>query len=274
MVAPSPYSHPDCWASALRDCSADISEEHLISVAAWRSKSAKNNRAGRKSRMVNVQLPAGAALPSGLHRVSDVTDRILCRHHNNTSSPLDQCSGSFRDAIDRWRETRDFRLQTMRSAGRWWQRKQFERRPVEYVVDGPLLERWFIKTVINGAVRLGLPIGDSGAATNRPTLELCEIVFGQKNPPGHIGLYAAAAEGDKLTMQEEFSILHWDVGGTHIGGALMQFRTHRFAVNLVDKQIQQDFARSVPEWGGMTFLRPLNELNSGDGVKTAIRFKW
>lgn len=274
QLSTSPFSHPDCWAGALQDCGPKTSEEHLISVAVWGSVGKKDNRAGRRNRKIKVQAPLDRPLPSGLYRVDDVTDKILCSHHNSTSSPLDQCAGQFRDAIDRWQSTREGRQRSMRS-NRWLQRKLFKKHPVEYDVDGRLLERWFIKIAINNAVRLGLPIGDPAAPVNRPTLELCEVVFGRKHPPGHIGLYGVAAEDDLFTMGEKFSLLYWqDINATHIAGALMRFRGNRFAINLVDRPIQPGFANSVPEWAGMTFIRPFHQLLSGDGVETSIRFRW
>ena len=125
-VKPQPAA-VNCWAASLGDCDDKITREHVISQCLF------------KGDEITVQgFPWCLNEPKTIG-LSNLVAKILCRKHNNNLSDLD--AAALR-AFDVLRES--IRMNDVRGKlkQRFWRIKHFK-------IDGPLLERWFLKTLIN-----------------------------------------------------------------------------------------------------------------------------
>lgn len=105
-----------CWAYCLGDCQGPLSKEHVISAAVF------------DETMLHVEgIQAFGDEPRVVSRAS-LTARMLCREHNSRLSPLDAEAARLSDAI-----------KTARADGA----------PVTHRVNGVLLERWALKSLVN-----------------------------------------------------------------------------------------------------------------------------
>src|SRR5690348_538201 len=145
-----------CWASCLGNCSNKLSREHLVSKSLFLSES------------IRVQgFPWCKDDPVDIG-ISGLTSKILCELHNNDLSPYDQ-SGA--QAFATFRES--MRLDNVRRnmEPRRWNVKKFR-------IDGPGLERWCLKTLINLSCNGTLPIGRDSQVVGRPSERLVRVAFG------------------------------------------------------------------------------------------------
>jgi len=78
---------------------------------------------------------------------------------------------------------------------RRWSIKRFD-------VDMLMLERLFVKTLINLNHVRGWQVGDDPTHPQTPTRELVEVVFGLRRFTDAKGLYIAAKAGDNVTPRE------------------------------------------------------------------------
>ncbi len=83
--------------------------------------------------------------------LANLTSKVLCVAHNSALSPLDNEAVKFAEAL---RES--FRLLQVRVSlkPRRWTKETFR-------IDGPRMERWFLKTLINAAYHTDSPIEDN-----------------------------------------------------------------------------------------------------------------
>jgi len=116
-----------CWAAALGNCSDKISGEHIISNVIIDTKITVSGFSWCRES------------PKTIGSNSFVSN-FLCTKHNNMLSTADSEIGNFVDVIDRFSKTND----KFRHHG--FTRSQI---PVIQDLNGLLLERWFIKTLIN-----------------------------------------------------------------------------------------------------------------------------
>ncbi|MDQ3367224.1 MAG: hypothetical protein M3680_17510 [Myxococcota bacterium] len=131
-----------CWANALDHCRGSLTGEHLISVAVWAVREGQRaNRKNKLRRQVRIDGDPRRAGKSHTTNVRGLTADILCEHHNNSSNALDEEGGRFARAIEDWHRANKARS--------WAPRLNWNRRTC--TVNGPLLERWFLKTAINNA---------------------------------------------------------------------------------------------------------------------------
>jgi hypothetical protein len=68
-----------------------------------------------------------------------------------------------------------------------------------------MLERLFVKTLINLNHVRGWQVGDDPTHPQTPTRELVEVVFGLRRFTDAKGLYIAAKAGDNVTPRKEQS---------------------------------------------------------------------
>lgn len=141
-----------CWANSLGGCDA-MSGEHVFS---------------------NSLFSAGCSCPTVVEGVPRIRNgaptrnaekaNILCRRHNSMLSPLDETVGKIAS----------FQAQTSDES--------FEK---SLYVEGELLERWLLKTVINSAAA-----GWAGQRKWRPSPEIVSAIFGMSSIPDGLGLYS------------------------------------------------------------------------------------
>jgi len=141
-----------CWANSLGGCDA-ISGEHVFS---------------------NALFSAGCSCPrvtEGVQRIRDgapthnaETANILCRRHNSLLSPLDAVAGKIA-AFQAEANDENFH-ETLN-------------------IEGELLERWLLKTVVNVAAA-----GWAGQRKWAPAPDIVASIFGNSPVPNGLGLYS------------------------------------------------------------------------------------
>jgi len=127
--------------------------------------------------------------------IANLTAKILCRKHNSELSPVDSSAG---DSFASLREAG--RLKNVRGAMKptWWTVKK-------YVLDGALLERWFLKTLVNIAFDGKYPIGSDANDPGRPSERLVRIAYGLESFKGEAGMYTMSRVGMEITLEDRVS---------------------------------------------------------------------
>ena len=117
----------ECWAACLGNCSDKVSREHLVSRGLF---------IGDIIRVEGFSWCKTGPKEVGL---SSLTAKILCKKHNSDLSEVDAGGAN---AFDIFRQLRLVANQRQGLPPNSWQ-------VPEYRIDGPLLERWLLKTLIN-----------------------------------------------------------------------------------------------------------------------------
>jgi hypothetical protein len=154
--------------------------------------------------------------------LSSLVRKILCKKHNSGLSELDSAA---LNAFNALREVVKIEQARRGRTARAWTIKRF-------VVDGPNLERWFLKTLINVAFKGQKIIGPGSHRAGTPSKELVEIVFGLRKFEDGAGLYVAGSAGQQMTLEDR---VHF-TGKTHgdnLVGATFAFRGQEFYLNLL-----------------------------------------
>jgi len=202
-----------CWADCLGNCGSKQSREHFVSENLWLGNT------------VWVQgLPWCAGAPKHIG-IANLTKKMLCREHNSELSPVDSSAGQ---SFDKLREAT--RLKSVREAMkplRWTVKK--------YLLDGVMLERWFVKTLINIAFDGTYPIGSDSAVIGRPSERLVRIAYGLESFQGKAGLYTIAHVGMQFTLEDRVSfspITARAPQGEYVVAGLFLFRGFQFLLYL------------------------------------------
>ncbi len=249
-----------CWARSLGDCAGRLSREHTVSRVV----------------LDDEQIEFTGPVTQGQPRVIGIAalcSKILCEKHNNALSPLDDAAGVFRAAMDEC-----VRLASVRrslSPRKDWTLACFD-------VDGPLIERWFLKTLIN--VEQTFPTNDAswvaGAVDREPPAELVRIVYGRSAFPQDAGLHAIIYEGlnEHFRRTVQITVMVDQRDDTICAGAFT-FQGLRLVLTLRPIAPGQPFtvdgvtpANAGP---GRTILRPNKFWFRVHGAKSqVIRFNW
>src|SRR5580704_164600 len=156
---PNPSVGGKCWAACLGDCSDRISREHLVSESLF------------PDQKIGV---SGFDWCKGQDRyisISGLTSKILCEHHNNALSPVDEEGArAYRIAKEMVRLSYERGKQ---KAHRWNIKR--------LAIDGPKMERWFLKTLINLSYERGHPIGRDSRVPGRPSDRLVRVAYGMES---------------------------------------------------------------------------------------------
>jgi hypothetical protein len=204
-----------CWANVLGECKGRISGEHIVTKNLWSGDS------------LSVKgLPWCREGYKFIGKAS-FTANILCRQHNSDLSPVDD-AGTLAFAVFRSANN----IHTTRTEMR--QRLLFAGRfdDVEYRINGPLLERWLLKTLINSeyAGKQDDPIGANASGAPVQS-QLVEIAFGKRSFEGRAGLYLAAFDQEAVHMQEGIqyaSCIKDDPGCSYVFASEFIFYGFRF----------------------------------------------
>lgn len=205
-----------CWAASLGDCEGKISREHLVSKALF---------------------PDGNITVSGLPWCKDgpkivglasFTGKILCRKHNSELSELDT-------AVKRAFETLVASMQLFNVRGklksRRWAIKTF-------TIDGSLLERWFLKTLINLGHNGPWIIGEGSHSAGLPNDELVKIAFGRAAFREKAGLYTATHDGEQVTLRQGLSLAPKTIGDNLLAG-MFSLCGYRFLLSLLPDEFKE-----------------------------------
>jgi len=200
-----------CWATCLGDCGGGMTGEHRVSKGLFATDE------------IMVQ---------GFHWCLDVPKKIglaslvaniLCKRHNNALSELDAAAS---DAFAVFREA--VRLNHVR--------QRIKRQPMWNVqrltIDGPRLERWFLKTLINVSFGGQWTIGPGSHMAGSVSCNLVEIAFGRRPFENGAGMYTIAAAGQQMVSEDRVTITPL-TQGSNLNAARFNFRGYSIFLNLL-----------------------------------------
>jgi hypothetical protein len=198
-----------CWAACLGNCSDKISREHVVSKALFLGD------------QVAVHGFSWCPEPKTIG-LANLTAKILCTKHNSDLSELDSAAGS---AFSAMREM--MHLSNVRAGLKphYWKVQR-------YFVDGPALERWFLKTLINLAVGGQYFIGLDSTEGGRPSASLVEICFGLRQFEEYEGLYSVARVGEEIQAADVLKFAPLIRESKYVSGGLFSFRGNRYLLFL------------------------------------------
>jgi hypothetical protein len=229
----------ECWAQVMGGCDK-ASGEHVV------SKSVIAPKCG-----CPVITEGNKRAPDGSKSVASLVSKILCVKHNSDLSPLDAEAGRLSDYLARSRNPACV--------------ENFE-------VNGDLLERWLLKTVIN----MGASGWSDAAIKTKPHRAIVESIFGTRPVPDGCGLYLVDSTDDDMQSDSIFSFtpLHAPFpNGVKIPiGSYVRITGMRFLLATWDKAADQlvydRLATRVvyrPAWVGIT---------RASGPPLGITFHW
>jgi hypothetical protein len=200
-----------CWAESLGNCSDTLSGEHTVSKGLFTD-----------DRVVVQGLSWCKDEPKTIG-LSSLTRKILCTHHNSGLSPVDDAAIA---AFNAFRES--VRLTDIRE-------KIKERRwtVVHLPLNGDLLERWFLKTLINITIGGIQKIGPKSTTPGEPSSDLVEIAFGHRKFVPNAGLHNSAEAGEMINSIDMVTIApFFDSKNEYVLGGTFSFRGFRFMLYL------------------------------------------
>ena len=169
-----------CWAKSLGDCSGSISGEHYISSGLFAdSKLSVQGFNWCKNEI--KQIPKKSLVAN-----------VLCHGHNTRLSEIDKAG------IQAFRVFRECtELSNLRNTmkPRYWN-------IIRRKIDGPVVERWFLKTLINFACQGDQKIGPDSETVGEPSANLVRIVYGLERFEGQAGLYLLASPGQHCELED------------------------------------------------------------------------
>jgi len=189
----------------------------------------------------------------------------LCEKHNPELSPVDAAGGAL---FEKLKVTQaEHSAQAVARKPTWF--------PVIREIDGRLLERWLLKTLINIAWHGDLPIGAPSGDPGTPTPELVEIAFGRRVFAGTTGLRFGAILHETVPDQFlEIQIVTHSDG--YVASGLFMTRGIRFGLVLRPEGLPPNIGDVVPGWRGVQLAPFLEELVfEHQGVVThRVRITW
>lgn len=202
-----------CWADCLGNCESKQSREHLVSENLWLSNT------------VMVQRFSWCPDAPKEIGIANLTSKILCRKHNCDLSPVDASAG---DSFNTLREVT--RLKNVREGMKpiRWNVKTFN-------LDGVMLERWLLKTLINIAFDGKYAIGADATAPGRPSERLVRVAYGLDSFEGKAGLYTMGRVGMDIAMEDRVSfspIMQRAPHGEFVVAGIFLFRGFQFLLYL------------------------------------------
>lgn len=157
--------------------------------------------------------------------LANVKRKILCKHHNEIQSAVDDAAIA---AFEAFRESVRLTNARVQMPERRWTISRL-------TIDGSLLERWFLKTLINVTVGVGLKIGPNSKVSGEPSSDLVEIAYGRRKFVSNAGLYYSAEAGETITSEDRVTIIpFFDDKKEFVLGGTFYFRGYRFMLILLD----------------------------------------
>ena len=196
--------------------------------------------------------------------VEGLTRNILCEGHNSDLSPLDAAALHTFDCFDEAIKLRDFRQQYHPKTK--WTLRTFD-------VDGLLLERWFLKTLINISFDKEWIIGAREHEPGKPSLELIEIAFGRRSFCENEGLHVSIYQGYKGDLRQGLSFASLTEGNNLVGGRFF-FAGLQFLLSLYpDQPLRSDgSAQLMRHLGTLSFAMTHSRAQCKQSHR--IRFRW
>ena len=236
----------ECYARALRGCSTEMSDEHIVSEAVLRFLKANV----RGNPQVYAQNTAG--LPRGVRRLRDIgrmTAPILCTTHNSGLHSYDDEALAMCKATLALYDADNHRDPAAES----------------FVIDGGRLERWMLK-VLFGTIYYGRdwpPL--AGLRGQAPPVECLEVLYDRREMPARRGLYwlPTDLEGEHFDNRDEVELLPWSrKGDGKLVGLRVWFFSFHFGLLTDEADVEEYGARFRP-----AALRV-------NGCNRRIEFRW
>ena len=202
-----------CWAAPLGNCAEKITREHVVSQCLF------------ETQTIIVQGFKWCLNEPKRIGLANLVAKILCKRHNEELSDLDAAA---LNAFNVFRE--GIRLNQVRETLKkpiCWNVKRME-------IDGPLLERWFLKTLINLSVSGEWPIGSG--VEGSPSKELVEIAFGKRQFEHGAGLYVAGRAGEQIDSMDRINFTPMTDEAHVLVAGRFNFRGYTLFVCLIPKQ--------------------------------------
>ncbi len=137
-----------------------------------------------------------------------LTGKILCQKHNSELSKLDDNVKRAFKALDASMRLHDVRSKIIT-----------RRRAVKtFAIDGPLLERWFLKTIVNLSHGGQWIIGDGSNTVGLASDELVQIAFGKAVFQPKAGVYTAVHDGEQITFRQGLRLTPKTAGDNLLAG--------------------------------------------------------
>ncbi len=257
MTATKP--HPKCWANSLGACSVKLSREHLISASVFPN-----------SKGITVfGFPWCREKPITVG-LSSLTSKVLCLSHNSLLSVLDTEAGNVYRTFNEMSELVNKRASL--------NEQKFKVR--HYRFNGPLIERWLLKTLINLCYDDKLFIGSESTLPGRPDDRHVRICFNKDRFSGHAGLYVAAKVGGSFASGPALNFSPLIADGTHVLGGFFNFRGLLLFLSLMDEQLPQDFnwvdGLNSLDWKGTAPSWHFKKLviKANGGRSHVVHFDW
>jgi hypothetical protein len=207
-----------CWAACLGDCDKKISREHTVSECLFESDE------------IMVQgFPWCAVTPKKIG-LPNLVAKILCKKHNSGLSDVDAAA---KDAFDAFRQS--VRLNNVR--------QKLKRQPMwnvkRLVIDGPRLERWFLKTLINLSFGSPWVIGLGTHPAGTVSDELVKIAFGLRAFENGAGMYISGRVGEQVDSMDRVGMTPMTLEQNLCAGRF-NFRGFTFLLNLTPQRFHMD----------------------------------
>ncbi len=210
-----------CWASILGDCSGKLSREHLFSASLFSDK--------KEISVSGFPWCKGETKKIG---IANCTSKILCSNHNSLLSPLDSSAGSAFATLQK--------CVKLCNARQLIEPAKFKVRV--FTINGLLLERWFLKTLINLCRESGFHLGNKNKVIGVPSEHYVRVSFGKDVFRGKSGLYLVSKVGDQLEFKSEvgFTPIISESDLVIVGG-IYYFYDLIFFLSLIEDPLPENF---------------------------------
>ena len=257
-----------CWANVLDDCRGQLTKEHTPSLSVWLAEHEKANRKARKRLRIRIEQKNA---PPRWVQANDLYSRHLCEGHNNATTDLDDEAGRLSRALAAFVMTSADRCKNLRVP---WTLATYD-------VDGPKIERWFLKELINTVLPvglpIGLPIGDPDLPPGAPPRYLVDMVMGHCPVVQPFGLYGGCVVGEEVSAPAEFRFDYMtgtlDDDAPVIAVGLFRFRRFRFAFNLIPVPLDEGAVQTYEGWAGARLVRPFRAFQHRN-AHVRVEMRW
>ena len=164
--------------------------------------------------------------------LANVVSKNLCKKHNSSFTDVDSAALQAFDVFRQIAHLNNIRERiTLRKRSKWTIRN--------FRIDGPLLERWFLKTLINVTFDGSLRIGPESTSVGMPSCELVRVAFGLRSFGEWAGMYVSAHAGQQIHSRDGVRIR--PAGREdYVAVARFEFRGYNFFLNLLPMQFHMD----------------------------------
>ena len=243
-----------CWAASLGNCGGGISHEHYVSECLFPNQS------------IFVQgLDWCLDKPKQL-RIESLTAKILCKDHNAALSELDAVAGLAFGSI------RDYAAMTTQRD----EMPYLNWAPKQFTIDGPKLERWCLKTLLNFSFNGQLIIGPGTHDAGTVPSNLVRIAFGFEEFTDW-GLYTAFRQNETFNLEHHFGYTA-KAQGPNLAMGNFRLYGFRFYLNLLPTankyaaiEDSQVFYRQTHFAQRPTPVRPVSDTETINSVIRASR---